>query len=98
MLTWTVNKIARTVELAAMLTFGYIATGSFVVPLELIAVIVVLNDVVTITLATDRVQGAATPRRWDVREIAKIGGVLAIGWLVLGFGQPLPGDQGRSAS
>ncbi len=85
MLTWTITKIARTVELAALLTFGYIATGFFPVPLELIAVIVVLNDVVTITLATDRVQGASAPQHWDVREIAKVGGVLAIGWLVLAF-------------
>ena len=85
MLTWTITKIARTVELAALLTFGYIATGFFVTPLALIAVIVVLNDIVTITLATDRVQGSSTPRQWDVREIAKIGGALALGWLVLGF-------------
>jgi H+-transporting ATPase len=85
MLTWTITKIARTVELAALLTFGYIATGFFVTPLALIAVIVVLNDIVTITLATDRVQGALAPQRWDVREIAMIGGVLAASWLVLGF-------------
>ncbi len=85
MLTWTITKISRTVELAALLTFGYIATGFFVTPLELIAVIVVLNDIVTITLATDRVHGSSTPRQWNVREIAKIGGVLAGGWLILGF-------------
>lgn len=85
MLTWTLTKIARTVELAALLTFGYIATGFFVTPLALIAVIVVLNDIVTITLATDRVQGSLAPQQWDVREIARIGGVLALGWLVLGF-------------
>ncbi|MBU6358313.1 MAG: HAD-IC family P-type ATPase, partial [Rhodospirillales bacterium] len=30
MLTWTITKIARTVELAALLTVGYIATGIFV--------------------------------------------------------------------
>jgi H+-transporting ATPase len=85
MLTWTITKISRTVELAALLTFGYIATGFFVTPLELIAVIVVLNDIVTITLATDGVRASATPRQWDVRGIAKIGGVLAVGWLALGF-------------
>jgi H+-transporting ATPase len=85
MLTWTITKISRTVELAALLTVGYIATGFFVTPLELIAVIVVLNDIVTITLATDVVRASSTPRQWDVRGIAKIGGVLAAGWLALGF-------------
>jgi H+-transporting ATPase len=85
MLTWTIAKIARTVELAALLTVGYIATGIFVVPLFLIVVIVVLNDVVTITLATDRAWISPAPERWNVREIAKIGGVLAVGWLALAF-------------
>jgi len=85
MLTWTITKIARTVELAALLTIGYIATGFFVTPLVLIAVIVVLNDVVTITLATDRSWISSSPERWNVGEIAWLGGVLAAGWLILAF-------------
>jgi H+-transporting ATPase len=85
MLTWTITKIARTVELAALLTFGYIATGFFVTPLVLIAVIIVLNDIVTITLATDRAWVSSSPERWNVAEIARLGGVLAVGWLVLAF-------------
>ena len=85
MLTWTITKIARTIELAALLTFGYIATGFFVTPLVLIAVIIVLNDVVTITLATDRAWVSSSPERWNVAEIARLGGALAAGWLVLAF-------------
>ncbi len=83
MLTWTITKIARTVELAALLTIGYIANGFFVTPLALIAMIIILNDIVTITLATDRVQGSSSPGRWNVAEIAKLGGMLALGWLAL---------------
>lgn len=85
MLTWTITKIARTVELAALLTIGYIATGFFVTPMVLIAVIVVLNDVVTITLATDRSWVSSSPERWNVGDIARLGGVLAAGWLALAF-------------
>jgi H+-transporting ATPase len=85
MLTWTITKIARTIELAALLTIGYIATGFFVTPLVLIAVIIVLNDIVTITLATDRAWIAPIPEKWNVSEIAKVGGVLAAGWLILGL-------------
>jgi H+-transporting ATPase len=85
MLTWTITKIARTVELAALLTVGYIATGIFVVPLFLIVLIVVLNDLVTLTLGTDRAWVSPVPERWNVREIAKIAGILAAGWLVLAF-------------
>jgi H+-transporting ATPase len=85
MLTWTITKIARTVELAALLTVGYIATGIFVVPLFLIVLIVVLNDLVTLTLGTDRAWVSPVPERWDVGEIAKIASIFATGWLVLAF-------------
>lgn len=85
MLTWTITKVSRTVELAALLTIGYIATGFFVTPLVVIAVVTVLNDVVTITLATDRAWVAPVPEKWSVKEIAKVGGILAAGWLVIGL-------------
>ncbi len=85
MLTWTITKIARTVELAALLTFGYLATGIFVTPLFLMVLIIVMNDLVTITVATDRAWVSPVPERWNVGEIAKVAGVLATGWLVLAF-------------
>ncbi len=85
MLTWTLTKIARTVELAALLAIGYIATGFFVTSLLLIAVLVILNDVVTITLATDRAWISPVPEHWDVKEIGQIAGLFAAGWLVLAF-------------
>ncbi len=85
MLTWTLTKIARTVELAALLAFGYIATGFFVTSLLLIAVLVVLNDVVTITLATDRAWIAPAPEHWNVGEIGRVAGLFALAWLVLAF-------------
>jgi H+-transporting ATPase len=85
MLTWTITKIARTVELAALLAIGYIATGFFVTSLLLIAVLVILNDVVTITLATDRAWISPVPERWNVKEIGKIASIFAVGWLALAF-------------
>lgn len=85
MLTWTITKIARTIELAALLTIGYLATGFFVTSLLLIAVVVVLNDIVTITLATDRAWVSPVPERWDIKAIAKVATIFAVGWLVLGF-------------
>jgi len=85
MLTWTITKIARTVELAVLLTLGYIATGFFVTPLSLIILIIVFNDIVTITLGTDRAWTSPVPERWNVGDIARIAGILAAGWLVLAF-------------
>jgi len=85
MLTWTITKIARTIELAALLAIGYIATGFFVTSLLLIAVLVVLNDMVTITLATDRARVSPTPEKWSIKEIGKIAAIFAAGWLLLAF-------------
>jgi H+-transporting ATPase len=85
MLTWTITKIARTVELAALLAIGYIVTGFFVTSLLLIAVLVILNDVVTITLATDRAWISPVPERWNVKEIGKVASIFAVGWLALAF-------------
>lgn len=85
MLTWTITKIARTIELAVLLTVGYIATGFFVTSLALIAVLVVLNDVVTLTLATDRASVSPAPEKWSIRAIGRIAGIFAAGWLLLGF-------------
>lgn len=85
MLTWTITKIARTVELAALLTLGYIATGFFPTSLSLIALLVVLNDVVTITLATDRASASPVPEQWSIAKIGKLAAIFAIGWVLLGF-------------
>lgn len=85
MLTWTITKIARTIELAALLAIGYIATSFFVTSLLLIAILVVLNDVVTITLATDRAWVSPLPEKWSIKEIGKIAAIFAGGWLLLGF-------------
>lgn len=85
MLTWTITKIARTIELAALLAIGYVATGFFVTSLLLIAVLVVLNDVVTITLATDRAWVSPTPEKWSIKAIGKVAAIFAAGWLIVGF-------------
>jgi H+-transporting ATPase len=83
MLTWTITKIARTVELAALLTVGYIATGIFVIPLSLIVYLIVLNDIVTITLATDRAQISPEPEQWNVKRLVKIASVIGGAWIAL---------------
>lgn len=86
MLTWTIAKIARTFELAALLVVSYMVTGFFVCSLLLIALLVIMNDVVTLTLATDRATVESRPEMWNVRRLAAIGGMLAAGWVALGLG------------
>lgn len=86
MMTWTITKLARTAELAALLTFGFIFTGFFPVSLSLIVFIVVMNDMVTLTLGTDKAWPTTVPEKWNVSQLSKISAIFTIGWLALGLG------------
>lgn len=86
MLTWTITKIMRTVELAALFTFGFIATGIFITPLFLIVLIIIMNDIVTMSVATDRAMISMVPEQWKLKEIIKLSSLFALGWTFLGFG------------
>jgi H+-transporting ATPase len=86
MMTWTITKLARTAELAALLTFGFIFTGFFPVSLSLIVFIVVMNDMVTLTLGTDKAWPTTVPEKWNLPQLAKISAIFTIGWLALGLG------------
>lgn len=86
MMTWTITKLARTAELATLLTFGFIFTGFFPVSLSLIIFIVVMNDMVTLTLGTDKAWPTTVPETWNLPQLAKISAIFMIGWLALGLG------------
>jgi H+-transporting ATPase len=86
MMTWTITKLARTAELAALLTFGFIFTGFFPVSLSLIVFIVVMNDMVTLTLGTDKAWPTTVPEAWNMPQLAMISAIFTIGWLALGMG------------
>jgi H+-transporting ATPase len=86
MMTWTITKLARTAELAALLTFGFIFTGFFPVSLSLIVFIVVMNDMVTLTLGTDKAWPTAVPEKWNMPRLAKISAIFTLGWLALSLG------------
>lgn len=86
MMTWTITKLARTAQLAALLTFGFIFTGFFPVSLSLIVFIVVMNDMVTLTLGTDKAWPTTVPEKWNMPQLAKISAIFTIGWLALGLG------------
>jgi H+-transporting ATPase len=86
MMTWTITKLARTAELAALLTFGFIFTRFFPVSLSLIVFIVVMNDMVTLTLGTDKAWPTTVPEKWNMPQLAKISAIFTIGWLATGLG------------
>jgi H+-transporting ATPase len=85
MLTYTLNKIMKTLEISLFLTLGVMWTGNFVITQLLIVLLLFSNDFVTMSIATDRVAFSSKPDRWNVRTLVLTSLVLAGFVLVLLF-------------
>ena len=85
MLTYTLNKIVKTVEMAVFLSVGVMVTGTFVITPSLIVLLLFTNDFVTMAIATDRAPAWPAPVRWRVRAMVLAASLLAVAVLVLSF-------------
>lgn len=85
MLTYTINKIMKTLEIAVFLTLGVVITHAYIITPLLIVLLLFTNDFVTMSIATDHVGYSMRPDRWDVRTLMLTGGLLAALVLVLSF-------------
>ena len=85
MLTYTLNKIIKTLEIAVFLSVGVILTGTFVITPLLVVLLLFTNDFVTMSIATDRVSFSPQPDRWDIRTLMFTAGTLAGLVLILSF-------------
>jgi H+-transporting ATPase len=85
MLTYTINKIMKTLEIAVFLTIGVILTGTFVITPLLIVLLLFTNDFVTMAITTDNVSYSRKPDRWNVRTLVLVGAALAALVLILSF-------------
>jgi H+-transporting ATPase len=86
MLTYTLNKIIKTLEIAVFLSLGVMLTGVFVLTPLLIVLLLFTNDFVTMSIATDRVSYARAPQRWRIRTLMAAGSAMAACILCLSFG------------
>ena len=86
MLTYTLNKIVKTFQVALFLSLGLILTGVFVTTPRHILLLLFANDVVTMSLATDSVRFSRKPDRWRIGAIVAGACVLAFFWIVFAFG------------
>ncbi|MFZ1139131.1 MAG: plasma-membrane proton-efflux P-type ATPase [Candidatus Sulfotelmatobacter sp.] len=91
MLTYTLNKIIKTVEIAFFLSVGVMLTRSFIITPLLIVLLLFTNDFVTMSIATDTVSYSPQPDRWHIRSLVLVGLVLGSLVLVLSFGIFLAG-------
>jgi H+-transporting ATPase len=92
MLTWVINKVTKTIQLVGILTLGFFWLHDLVISLLGIALLVLANDFVTMSLSTDNVKYTRNPNNWNVRNVtlASLGiGVFFIleGWLTILIGK-----------
>ena len=85
MLTYTLNKIIKTLEIAIFMSVGVMMTGVFVITPLLIVLLLFTNDFVTMSIATDRVQYSRKPERWNIPTLMLTAAPLAALILVLSF-------------
>ena len=80
MLTYTLNKIVKTFQVALFLSLGLLVFRKFVITPILVLLLLFANDFVTMSLASDHVRPSETPDRWDVRALIFSSLVVAMAW------------------
>jgi len=73
LLTWVLNKVAKTVQVVGVLTLGYLWMNDLVVEISGMVLLVFSNDFATLSLATDPEGATPRPVRWKVRNVAAVG-------------------------
>ncbi|MDE3155329.1 MAG: plasma-membrane proton-efflux P-type ATPase [Acidobacteriota bacterium] len=83
MVTYTLNKIIKTVEIGFFLTIGVVLAHALIITPPLIVLLLFTNDFATMAIATDRVSFSPRPDHWHVGTLTRVG--LALGACVLGL-------------
>ena len=86
MLTYTLNKIIKTIQVALFLSLGVMLTKTFVITPLLVVLLLFANDFVTMAIATDNVGYSPGPDHWDIRPLMMTAGVLATCLLLFSAG------------
>ena len=68
-LTYTLNKVTKTLEIAVFLSVGVMLTGNFIITPLLIVLLIFANDFVSMAIATDHVSFSPAPNRWQIRSL-----------------------------
>ncbi|WP_252896860.1 plasma-membrane proton-efflux P-type ATPase [Metallosphaera hakonensis] len=85
MLTYTMNKIVKTLQIVFFLTFSFFVARFFVTTPFDVILLLFFNDFVTMSIATDNVRYSPKPERWNVNRIVRSSLTIAILILVESF-------------
>jgi len=86
MLTYTLNKIIKTFQIALFLSLGLVIAKALVLTPMLIVLLLFANDFVTMSITTDRVTFAKKPDRWAIRPLMLAASALAVPLLLFSLG------------
>jgi P-type E1-E2 ATPase len=86
MLTYTLNKIVKTISIALFLSLGFLFENVLVITPRLVMFLIFANDFITMSLASDTVKIPKKPCRLRIRFLAPLSLLLGICWLGFYFG------------
>jgi len=81
MLTYTLNKIIKTIQVVIFLTVSFFIFRFFVTTPFDIILLIFANDFVTMSIATDNVRPSSRPERWNVKSL--LGSSVMLGILIV---------------
>jgi H+-transporting ATPase len=81
MLTYTLNKIIKTIQVALFLTTSFFIYRFFVTTPFDVILLLFANDFVTMSIATDNVSYSRNPEKWNVRSL--VGSSMSLAILIL---------------
>lgn len=85
MLTYILNKIIKSFEIAIFLSVGVILTGDIIITPLLIVLLLFTNDFMTMSIATDNVPFSHKPERWQISRLMTVGSILSFLVLIFSF-------------
>jgi H+-transporting ATPase len=76
--TWALNKVIKSIEILCVATIIFVVTHSYILS-PLIAILVLLaNDFLTITIATDHTKPLFIPARWNIPRLIAASASIAV--------------------
>ncbi len=85
MLTYTLNKIMKTIQVVIFLTTSFFVFRFFVTTPFDIILLLFANDFVTMSIATDNVRYSKSPEKWNVKPLVMSSAILSTMLVLEGF-------------
>lgn len=85
MLTYTLNKIIKVIQIVFFLTLSFFVVGFFVTTAFDVILLIFANDFVTMAIATDNVGYSIKPERWNVNSLISSSVILSAFLVVESF-------------